>query len=73
MKKIFTPILDGKRVKVEISKIDFSKLSRGPGYKGIITDTKSKKKYDVYGRPCDCPECFCDIEIRPIILDENHR
>lgn len=73
MKKTITPVLAEKRVRIKVSKKDFIKITRGPGYKGTITDIKTNKKYLLYGRPCDCPDCYCDAEIRPVILDENHR
>ena len=65
--KTITPILNGKRVKVKVSEADYDKVTRGLGYKGIITNQKTGKTFRLYGRACSLPNCYCDAEIRPTL------
>ena len=57
---ILTPILGNKRVRMSVSQADQDKVTRGRGYKGIVTDKKTGKRYKIWGRPCNLPGCYCD-------------
>jgi len=57
---VFTPILGNRRVKMELSKEDREKITRGLGFKGIVTNTLNGRKYKVYGKACGLPGCQCD-------------
>lgn len=63
--KTITPILKGKRVEIKVSENDYDKVTRGLGFKGVITDLETMQTYRLYGKACDMPHCFCDAEIRP--------
>lgn len=64
----FTPMLDGKRVTMHLDDADMAKCTRGPGYKGIVTDQDTGIQYHIYGRTCGVPGCWCDSEAVPVKL-----
>jgi len=66
---LFTPILKSRhektyRAKMLISPKDNAKITRGLGYKGIVTalfpDRYTGHKFKVYGYACGLPLCYCD-------------
>lgn len=67
-KNLFTPIIagTGNRPTMHLSDKDYAKITRGMGYKGIVTNLDDGKRYRVYGRPCNLPTCFCDATARLI-------
>lgn len=66
--ELLTPMLNGKRV-IMRSK-DLPLMCRGAGEKGIIEDDLAKKRYRIVGRPCELPNCFCDLEAFEVGTDE---
>jgi len=62
-KPYLTPLFLGQRVALRVNHRDALKLRRGPGFFGIITDLDTKKRYELHGRPCPVPNCYCDAEI----------
>lgn len=71
---LFTPRVDTregeKRLRLKISASDRRKVTRGPGYKGIVTD-EDGTKWAVYGAPCsltneDGSGCYCDAIAKTI-------
>lgn len=59
---LLTPVLNGVRIKLNVSESDLQKVTRGPGYKGIVTDMDTWKRYKIYGKACELPRCYCDAK-----------
>lgn len=58
-----TPMRQGERVALRVSKEDAGKWKPGSGDCGIITDLDTGKRYRLLGRSCELPSCYCDAEI----------
>lgn len=62
---LFTPTLNGQRVKLENVTWIEGHIRRGRGKYGVI-ETESGKRYEVYGASCGIPNCMCDARIREV-------
>lgn len=63
---IFTPLFHGERIRLHISEEDSKKITRGPGFKGQVTEVPSGVRWAVYGEDCGSPGCFCDAKAYPL-------
>jgi len=66
---LFTPLLDGERIRIYISPADSKRITmagRCSGFKGEVTDLDTGKRYQVHGAPCSLPECYCDAYVVPL-------
>ena len=54
------------RILLMISDADNEKLTRGLGYKGVVTDLVTGAKYTVKGASCGLPHCYCDAIARQV-------
>ena len=65
---VFTPIgPDGQRLKIYEADVDFQagfSLIRGPGFKGQIRINNAT--YDVFGKECSLPNCYCDARLEKV-------
>lgn len=52
-----------KDMKFVLSESDSKKITRGLGYKGIVTDILTGKIFKVYGASCGIPRCLCAISV----------
>lgn len=61
--ELFTPIgPDRKRLFMRVKNRN---MPRGPGFKGIVTDLLTGKRWKVYGKSCSLPNCYCDARVEP--------
>jgi hypothetical protein len=61
-----TPMYQGERVALRVSRQDESKLRRGGGDYGVITDLDTGLRYNLIGIACSYPHCFCDAKIEDL-------
>ncbi len=62
-----TPVVKGKRITLYTNEADSKKITRGPGFKGIVTDIDTGDRYRVYGKSCSLPECYCDARAVKVV------
>ena len=54
----------GIRMEMDVEVISGHPFSRGLGFRGIVEDKKTRKRYKVYGASCNLPHCQCDARIK---------
>ena len=60
MKTLTPRVQEGTRLKLLVTAEDADKVTRGPGYKGIVTDLNTGDHYHIYGAMCSAGSCYCD-------------
>jgi hypothetical protein len=64
---LFTPLMpDGTRGRMKLSQKDYTHMGRRLGYRGIVTDLLTGKKWHVDGAACSLPSCHCDARVRAV-------
>ena len=65
---LFTPQNeDGtERLEMDITVISGDPFARRLGFRGVVEDRKTGKRYKVYGASCGLPRCQCDARIAEI-------
>ena len=60
---IFTPVhtKTGIRMEMRLSDEDIAKIGRGHEWSTIVTSLKTGRRYKVWSKPCDLPDCYCDV------------
>jgi hypothetical protein len=67
MTMLFTPRnMQGERMEMDIKVVSGDPAKRGLGFRGIVEDKKTRKRYKVYGASCSFPHCQCDARIKEI-------
>jgi hypothetical protein len=67
MTMLFTPRnIHGERMKMDVEVVSGDPAMRGLGFRGIVEDMKTRKRYKVYGASCGLPHCQCDARIKEI-------
>ncbi|HYR88506.1 MAG TPA: hypothetical protein VE422_30785 [Terriglobia bacterium] len=51
---------------MDITVISGYPFARGLGFRGVVEDKKTGKRYRVYGASCGLPRCRCDARIKSI-------
>jgi hypothetical protein len=67
----FTPLHHSEKVRMHmrLTAADHRKLTRGPGFKAVVTDLLTGIKWWVYGAACGLPYCWCD----PVVYESDRR
>ena len=67
MTMLFTPLNKlGVRLEMDVEVISGHPLARGLGFRGIVEDKETGKRFKVYGASCDFEHCECDARIEDI-------
>jgi hypothetical protein len=53
-------------MKMDVEVVSGDPAMRGLGFRGIVEDMKTRKRYKVYGASCGLPHCQCDARIKEI-------
>ena len=63
----FTPISEeGVRLEMDVEVLSGDPFTRGLGFKGVVADKKTGRRYKVYGAACNLPHCQCDAKVKEI-------
>ena len=52
-----------KRIDLRVDIDTINQMKAGPGYRGIIRDLDTDRKYKAYGAHCSFENCWCDVVV----------
>ena len=53
-------------MEMDVEVVSGDPFARGLGFRGIVEDKKTRKRFKVYGASCGLARCQCDARIEEI-------